>query len=269
MVVSDLRAVLALILDIDGVLYEGERARPGAVELIAHLGREGTPYVLLINNTTRPLGSHVAKLSKLGMPVPADLIVTAAGVVAQTLAGEADPGARCLVIGELGLVEALEQAGFEVTQTDHHRVEYVVVGMDRQLTYQKLKTAALAIRNGAKFISSNPDPAYPDGKDLIPASGAIQAALEATTGVRARVTGKPEPPGFQLAIKRLGSTPAQTGMVGDQLEIDILGARRAGLKGFLVLSSLTPRFVPEAAPVQPDAVFESTLDFYRQWVQRR
>jgi 4-nitrophenyl phosphatase len=93
--------------------------------------------------------------------------------------------------------------------------------------------------------------------------------LEATTGVRARVTGKPEPPGFQLAITRLGSTPSQTGMVGDQLEIDILGARRAGLKGFLVLSSLTPRFVPESAPVQPDAVFESTLDFYRRWAQRR
>jgi 4-nitrophenyl phosphatase len=140
--------------------------------------------------------------------------------------------------------------------------------MDRQLTYEKLKAAALAIRRGAKFISSNPDPAYPDGQELIPASGAIQAALEAATGIRARVTGKPELPGFQMAITRLGSAPAQTGMLGDQLETDILGAKKAGLKGFLILSSLTPCFLPDKAPVQPDAVFESTSDFYSQWTKR-
>lgn len=264
----DLRAVAALILDIDGILYEGHRAMPGAVELITHLTREGTPYVLLSNNTTRPFSSHVAQLTELGMPVAPGSIVTAAYVVAHTLAGEANPGARCLVIGETGLVEALEEAGFQVTQTDPYAVEYVVVGMDRQLTYEKLKAAALAIQSGAKFISSNPDPAYPDGKDLIPASGAIQAALEVATGVRARVTGKPELPGFQVALGQLGSTPDQTGMLGDQLGTDILGAKRAGLKGFLVLSSLTPHFVSDRAPVRPDAIFESTLDFYRQWLAR-
>lgn len=264
----DLRAVAALILDVDGILYEGQRALPGAVELIARLTREGTPYVLLSNNTTRPLSSHLAQLRELGMPVAPGSIVTAANVVANTLASEARPGARCLVIGEAGLLEALEGAGFQVTQTDRHGVDYVVIGMDRQLTYAKLKAAALAIRGGAKFISSNPDPAYPDGKDLIPASGAIQAALEAATGVRARVTGKPELPGFQIALGQLGSTPDQTAMLGDQLETDILGAKRAGLKGFLALSSLTPNFDSGRAPVQPDAIFESTLDFYRRWLAR-
>jgi HAD superfamily hydrolase (TIGR01450 family) len=264
----DLHAIAALILDIDGILYEGQRALPGAVELIAQLTREGTPYVLLSNNTTRPLRSHLAQLTELGMPVPPGSIVTAAYVVAHILAGEARPGTRCLVIGETGLLEALEQVGLRVTQTDSDGVEYVVVGMDRQLSYEKLKAAALAIQSGAKFISSNPDPAYPDGKDLIPASGAIQAALEAATRVRARVTGKPELPGFQIALGQLGSTPNQTAMLGDQLETDILGAKRAGLKGFLVLSSLTPNFVSDRAPVQPDAIFESTSDFYRQWLAR-
>jgi 4-nitrophenyl phosphatase len=264
----DLRAVAALILDIDGILYEGQRALPGAVQLIAHLAREGTPYVLLSNNTTRPLGSHLAQLAGLGMPVASGSIVTAARVVAHVLVGEAGPGARCLVIGEAGLLEALEGAGFEVTQTDPHGVDYVVVGMDRQLTYDKLKAAALAIQGGAQFISSNPDPAYPDGTALIPASGAIQAALEVATGVRARVTGKPELPGFQIALGQLGTTPDQTAMLGDQLETDILGAKRAGLKGLLILSSLTPNFVSDGAPVQPDAIFESTLDFYRQWLAR-
>lgn len=265
----DLHTIKALVLDIDGVLYEGDHALPGAVKLIAHLTREGTPYVLLSNNTTRPFGSHVARLSELGMPVSPELIVTAARVVAHVLATEANPGARCLVVGEQGLIEALQERGFEVTQTEPYDVDYVVVGMDRQLTYEKLKAAALAIRKGASFISSNPDPAYPDGQELIPASGAIQAALEAATGIRARVTGKPELPGFQMALDLLGCLPSQTAMLGDQLEIDILGAKRAGLKGLLIPSSVTPRFIPDEACVQPDAVFDSTLDFYRQWVKRR
>lgn len=258
-----------LVFDIDGVLYEGDRALPGAVELIGHLSRTNVPYVLLTNNTTRPLDDHVERLSQLGMPVPAHSIITAVKITAQILSREAKPGTRCLVIGEAGLIEGLEQAGFEVTQTDHHNVEYVVVGMDRKLTYEKLKAGSLAIRNGARFISTNPDPAYPDGQEIIPASGAIQAALEATTGVQAKVIGKPELPGFKMAINLLGARPAQIGMLGDQLNVDILGAKNAGLNAFLILSSVTPRFCADKAVSQPDAIFESTLDFYQQWLAQK
>jgi 4-nitrophenyl phosphatase len=264
----ELSRIEALVLDIDGVLYEGDRALPGAVELIAELNESSFPYVLLSNNTTRPAARHVAKLLDMGMPVPPSSILTGARVVAQILGGESHSGARCLVIGELGLLEALEQAGFEITQTDHRNVDYVVIGMDRQLTYEKLKTATLAIRNGAHFVSSNVDPIFPDGNDLIPASGTIQAALETATGVKARVTGKPEPLGFQVAMTKLGSRPETTGMVGDQLEVDILGAQRAGLKTFLILSSITPQFCKGRTKISPDDVYESTLAFYQEWVKR-
>lgn len=265
----DLGGVQALLLDIDGTLWEGHQARPGAVELIYHLNHHQTPYALLSNNTTRPLAEHVVRLAELGMRVPRGAIITAAQVAAWTLAEEAEPGTRCLVIGEAGLMAALTDAGFDVTQSDHRRVRYVVIGMDRQLTYAKLKAAALAIRNGAQFISSNPDPAFPNGQEVIPASGAIQAALEATTGVRARVTGKPEPYGFKLAVERLGATLTQTAMLGDQPGTDILGAKRAGLQAYLVLSSVTPFFSPLGAVVEPDAVFDSTWHFYKAWEEQR
>jgi ribonucleotide monophosphatase NagD (HAD superfamily) len=181
------------------------------------------------------------------------------------LAREAAPGTRCLVIGEAGLIEALEGAGFDLTQRDGCEAAYVVVGLDRQLSFEKLKQAARAIWNGAQLISSNPDLVYPDADGLIPASGAIQAALEAATGVQARVIGKPELPGFQIAVRKLGCEPARTAILGDQLEVDILGGLRAGMLTCLVLSSITPSFSPEAAPCQPHRVFESTLDFYQHW----
>jgi len=260
--------VKSLILDVDGVLFEGQRILPGAVELVSHLRQSGTPHIYLSNNTTYPLAYHVEKLSQLGAPVSPDSIITAARVTAQILANEAGSGALCLVIGEQGLHEALHQAGLKVTEYDYKKAEYVVIGMDRQLTFEKLKCAALAIRQGAQFISSNPDPSYPDGMDIIPASGAVQAALEASTGVRARVTGKPALPGFRLALDRLGTSPQVTGLLGDQLEIDIQGALNAGIWSFLVLSSITPQYHPQNGYPRPAAVFESTFDFYKNWLQR-
>jgi HAD superfamily hydrolase (TIGR01450 family) len=261
-----LQQIDALIIDIDGVLYEGGRVLPGAVELIAYLNQHGTPYLFLSNNTTYPFQHHVEKLSRLGVPDPQEVLLTAARITAQVLAAEAEPGTCCFVIGEQGLIEALVQHGFAVTQSDYQSASYVVIGMDRQLTYDKLKWAALAIRAGAHFISSNPDPSYPDGEQVVPASGAVQAALEASTGLRARVTGKPAPYGFQMALERLGSKANRTGMLGDQPEIDIQGAASAGIPAFLVLSSLTPYYRPDNGAAQPVAVFENAQDFYQHWI---
>lgn len=263
-----LRRVNGLILDVDEVLFEGQQALPGAVELAAHLYKNETPHVFLSNNTTYPFQYHLNRLSRLGIRVSPNEIITAARVTAQTLVAEAEPGVCCLVIGERGLVEALSAAGFEITQSAYQRADYVVIGMDRLLTYDKLKCAALAILNGAQFICSNPDPVYPDGKELIPASGAIQAALEISTGIMARVIGKPALPCFELALERLGTCPAQTAMLGDQPDIDIVGAVDAGLHPFLVLSSLTPEYRPHKAKYSPEAIFTSALDFYEHWSMR-
>lgn len=267
-ILSSLREIDALIIDIDGVLYEGNRVLPGGVELIEHLNRHCTPYLFLSNNTTYPFRHHVEKLTRLGVPDPANVLITAARITAQVIAAESEPGTCCFVIGELGLIEALEQSGLKVTQSDYQSASYVVVGMDRQLTYEKLRSAALAIRAGAQFISSNPDPSYPDGEHIVPASGAVQAALEASTGILARLTGKPALPGFQKALEMLGTEASRTGMLGDQPEIDIQGAVNAGLQAILVLSSLTPHYHPGDGDAKPVAVFSSTSDFYKHWSLR-
>jgi 4-nitrophenyl phosphatase len=264
---NDLSHLNALILDIDGVLYEGNHALLGAVELIENLNTNDTPYVLFSNNTTNTIENHLTKLSRLGMRVPAASIITAASIAAKMIAQEAASGTRCFVIGEAGLVEALLKVGLEVTQSEAGDVKYVVIGMDRKLTYEKLKIATRAILNGAQFISTNADPVYMDGDGIIPASGSIQAALEAATGIQARMTGKPEPAGFLLALNQLGCSAEETGMLGDQPEIDLLGASRVGIKTCLIRSSLTAALSPRDSQIVPDAVFNSTLEFYQEWIK--
>jgi 4-nitrophenyl phosphatase len=264
----DLARLQALVLDIDGILYEGNQALPGAVELVSHLNQTGFPYVLFSNNSTRRIGEHVDKLKGLGMDVPVERIITAARIAAHVLAHESKPGRRCLVIGEAGLDEALQGAGFEVTKTEWADVAYVVTGMDRELTYEKLLAASRAIRHGAQLISSNPDPVYPTGDEVIPAAGVVQAAIEVSTGVKARVTGKPEIYGFLMALELLKIPAELIGMVGDQPNIDHSGACRAGMKTLLVLSSLTPAYAPSQMEIQPDGVFENTMAFYKSWIRR-
>lgn len=264
----ELNDIKSLILDIDGILYEGMNAIPGAVELIEDLNKHDTPYVLLSNNTTNTIERHVQKLNQLNMHIPSKAIITAARVAAQLIANESPPGTCCFVIGEAGLIQALQQAGLQVTQSDNGDIKYVVIGMDRQLTYEKLKIAARAIHNGAIFISTNLDPMYMDSDGIIPASGAIQAALETATGIPARMTGKPEPPGFLLAMEQLGFPACETGMLGDQIEIDIRGASRVGIHTFLVLSTLSQFTLDKPGQIIADKTFNSTLDFYHQWIQR-
>jgi HAD superfamily hydrolase (TIGR01450 family) len=257
-----------LVLDIDGILFEGNKCLPGAVDLIDHLKKTATSYVLLSNNSAKRLEDHYEILQSLGMETPIGRIITAARITAEVLSREALPGVRCLVIGEAGLVEELERMGFEVTRSDYRKVTHVVVGMDRNLTYDKLLTGSMAIRRGAQFISSNPDPVYYDGDEIIPASGAIQAALEVSTGVKARVTGKPEIYGYKLALEALGLPAERVGMVGDQPKTDHLGAQRAGMKRLLVLSSLTPNYSPEEIGGWVDGIYANTQDFTTEWINR-
>jgi len=265
---KELKHIEAFVLDVDGTLIEGGKPLYGAIDFIDHLNNENIPYIILTNNSTKPVAKLVDKLTKMGFKVQPSSILTAADIVAGVLKSEAKQGERCLVIGEHGISHAIHAAGFEVVKSGFNQIDYVVIGMDRQLTYDKLKDATLAIRNGARFFSSNADPVFLDVNGVIPASGAIQAALEYATGKKARVTGKPQPSGFKMAMKMMGSTPTNTAMIGDQLEVDIRGAKGVGMKAFLVLSSLAPRLSKAGALTVPDSVYENIMDFYRHWIAR-
>jgi len=253
--------IKSLIIDLDGVLYRGDEPIEGAREFIAFLQREGIPFLLLTNNSTRTPSQYVEKLAGMGIAIKESDVLTSAQATAMYLEKVAPPGAPVYAIGEDGLRAALN-ARYTFTE---EKADFVVVGMDSKLTYEKLKIATLLIRGGARFIATNPDKTLPTEEGLIPGNGAILAALEAATGVSPLVIGKPEPTIFDLALARMGTGKEGAAVIGDRLETDILGGRRAGLLTILVLSGATSRQDLETSPVQPDLVFEDVKQLYEAW----
>jgi 4-nitrophenyl phosphatase len=256
---SDLQAA---ILDMDGVLYRGDTPLPGAPQLVAWLAEERLPFLLLTNNSTLDPAAYELKLAQMGIDVPADQIITSAVATADFLTTRLAVGAHVYVIGEDGLQATIAARGFVITDRDP---QAVVVGLDRQLTYAKLRTATLAIRSGAAFIATNTDRTLPTEIGEVPGAGAIVAALEAATGVAPTIVGKPEPPMMAMAIARMGKPNADTVAIGDRLETDIAGGHRLGLPTVLLLSGVTRVPPPAGATPQPTWVFADAAELLAAW----
>jgi len=255
---SSLQDISAFIIDMDGVLYRGSTMVPGAAEFIAFLREQGKKFLLLTNNSSRTPVQYVEKLARMGIEIDEGRIFTSAQATALYLRQKAKPGTRVYVIGMDGIREALTAEGFVLSEDS--KVDFVVVGMDTTVTYEKLKKAALAIRAGAKFIGTNPDKTLPTEEGLVPGNGAILAAIQTATDVEPLIIGKPQKPIFEIALARLQSRPEETAVIGDRLETDILGGLQAGLKTILVLSGATDKDLLESSEVQPDWVFESVKE---------
>jgi len=162
-----------------------------------------------------------------------------------------------------GLIEALKEAGFDLThgeQVPEHDVVAVAAGMDRDLTYEKVKIAIRLIFNGAEFVATNTDGTYPTPDGLSPGTGMIIGALQASSGVMPTVIGKPERAIFEAAMKALDADVATTAMIGDRLETDILGAQRVGIATIGVLSGVSTKEQLVGNEIQPDVVYESIAE---------
>ncbi|HSJ52236.1 MAG TPA: HAD-IIA family hydrolase [Anaerolineae bacterium] len=257
-----LRSIRHLIVDMDGVLYRGAEMIPGAPQLLTFLRQQGIGFVLATNNGTRTPQQFVDKLAGMGVEVEPAEILTSAQATAGYLAGIAPPGTRVFVVGMDGLRTALQGAGFELVE---HDPEYVVAGMDFKICYERLAQATLHVRAGAGFVATNPDLTFPSERGIVPGAGALLALLEAATGVKPHVIGKPETAMMEQAMLRLGAARETTAALGDRLETDILAGRRAGLRTLLVLSGITDRPLLAASEMQPDLVFENVADLWATW----
>jgi HAD superfamily hydrolase (TIGR01450 family) len=168
---------------------------------------------------------------------------------------------RVYVVGEEGLVEELKLAGLELAGPEE--AECVVVGLDRGLTYSKLEGALRCLSRGALLVATNGDPTLPTERGLAPGAGAILAALEAAAGRRAdAVVGKPNAFMYELALREHGIRPGEALAVGDRLDTDVEGAKRAGLAAALVLTGAAKLSDLERARVKPDFVLGSIRDLF-------
>jgi 4-nitrophenyl phosphatase len=257
-----LATITHLIIDMDGVLYLGDQPMRGLREFFAFLRECNIRFILATNNSTRTPQAYVEKLAGMGVTVSPKEILVSGQATARFLAREYAPGTRVHVFGMPSLKQAMLDEGFVLADED---VQLVVASMDREVTYEKLKRATLLIRGGARFIATNLDPTNPSEEGLLPGTGSMIAALETASGTRAQAIGKPQPTMYQLAMEQMGASPETTAAIGDRVDTDILGGKKAGLTTICVLSGSSSR--AEAEAVETDLIFDDIAHLLETWQQ--
>ena len=239
-----------ILLDVDGVVRLGPAPIPGAGETVAALVAKGIAIGFVTNNAALTPEQMAQRLGDVGVPAAPEQIVTSASAAAALL----QPGTRCLVIGMEGLRTALALRGCPMVD-DPAQAQAVVVGFDRNLVWDDLRRATLALGAGARFVATNDDPSFPSHEGLWPGNGAIVAALERSCGRQAEVAGKPHPPLLRAAAARFGREPIL--FVGDRHSTDIVGGAALGWDTALVLTGVTAAADVAGLRPAPTYVLES------------
>ncbi|WP_343600899.1 HAD-IIA family hydrolase [Mycobacterium sp.] len=235
-----------LLLDLDGTVFHGHRLTDGAAEALAAVpGRT----LFVTNNASRSAEQVAAHLSDLGLPTPADAVVTSAQSAARVLAAQLPPRSRVLVVGTESLADEVAAVGLRPVRRFHDEPDAVVQGHSAETGWADLAEAALAIRAGALWVAANADPTLPSERGLLPGNGSMVAALRTATESEPQVAGKPSPALIADALAR-GDFRAPL-VVGDRLDTDIAAANAAGLPSLLVLTGASSaRDAVNAVPAQ-------------------
>lgn len=239
-------ALWSWAFDLDGVLWRGRQPIAGSVEAVKRVMATGAPVAFVTNNSYATVAAQQSKLAGIGLDVEGRVISSAMAAASLLQAGE-----RVFVLGGPGVVEAVEARDAVVVPADTVRdgsatVESVIVGLDRELSYERLSAAVVAARSGARLIATNLDPTYPTENGFLPGGGSIVAAVERATDQTALVAGKPHEPQAELVRAMLGSDGI---MVGDRPDTDGAFARTMGYRFGLVLTGVT---ASSDLPVNPE-----------------
>ncbi|MGF0070113.1 TIGR01457 family HAD-type hydrolase [Streptococcus orisratti] len=242
------------LIDLDGTIYKGKSRIPAGERFIARLQERGIPYLLVTNNTTRtPEMVQNMLASQFNVKTPIETIYTATMATVDYM-NDMKRGKTAYVIGEKGLKDAIAQAGY---QEDIEHPAYVVVGLDTDLTYEKLAIATLAIQKGSMFIGTNPDLNIPTERGLMPGAGSLINLLQSATRVEPVIIGKPKAIIMNKSLDVLGVARHEAVMVGDNYLTDIMAGIKNDIATLLVTTGFTkPEEVPNL-PVQPDHVLAS------------
>jgi HAD superfamily hydrolase (TIGR01457 family) len=239
--------IKSLILDMDGVLWKADTPIGNLPEIFTQIHNRDLKVLFATNNGSMTPHQYVERFSKYGVQVTENQIVTSALSVAYMLQQIIPHGGPVFAIGELGVMNALREKGFEPLSVDNaEKALAVVVGIDRQITYDKVCEATLLVRRGLPFYATNPDKTFPTPRGEIPGAGAWISVITTATGIEPVYAGKPYTYLGELALARLGTRKEETLVVGDRLETDIAAGQALGCPCALVLSGVSTRSQAEA-----------------------
>lgn len=250
-----------LILDMDGVLWVDTAPIGNLPDIFARIQELGLAVSMATNNSTSTVDMYVDRLRKFGVQVEPWQVVTSSLAAVEMMSRHLPQGAPVFAIGEKGLLDVLQAAHFELLTVEQARsAEAVVVGFDRQVTFEKMNEATLLIRAGKPFFATNPDKTFPTPRGQIPGAGAWISVLTTATNVQPSFAGKPYPFILEMALKRMGTSRVQTFVVGDRLETDIAGGQALGCPTALVLSGVSTPAQARAWEPKVDIIATSLTD---------
>lgn len=255
--------IKGLIIDMDGVLWKDSEPLGSLSKVFEKIRDLGLNFILATNNASRTVEEYQQKLNRFGVQLEGWQIINSAQAVGIYLSDHYPCGSKVYVVGQPSLKTTIASYGFKIVNEDDEDIRAVVASMDFELSYEKLKHAALLIRSGCEFIGTNPDATYPTPEGLLPGSGTVIGALEIASGKEAKIIGKPQPLLYQMALNRLELAPDETLAIGDRLETDIAGAKEAGMHTALVLTGVSTRKQAERFTPPPDIIAQdlTTLIF--------
>ncbi len=233
-----MKAYKGYLIDLDGTMYKGSQKIEGAAEFIDYLNQNDIPHIYVTNNSTKAPVDVVDKLASFDISAQPQEVVTSAMATADYISGE-HPGATVYMLGGTGLATALEESELQLKDDIH--VDYVVIGLDEAVNYEKLTKATLAVQNGATFISTNPDPSIPKEQGFLPGNGSITSVVTVSSKQTPIFIGKPETPIMEKALEMLQLDKSEVAMIGDLYDTDIMSGIHVGMDTIHVQTGVTSK----------------------------
>jgi 4-nitrophenyl phosphatase len=249
--------IKSLILDMDGVLWKADTPIGDLPAIFDCVHARNLKVAFATNNGTHTPGQYVERLSRLGVTIESWQVITSALGIANLLTQRFPSGGPIFAIGGPGVLTALKENGFDLLSIeDAKHAHAVVMGIDLQINFEKMREATLLVRQGVPFFATNPDKTFPTPRGEIPGAGAWVSVIVTATGMEPIYAGKPAPYLIDLARQRLGTEKEETLVVGDRLETDIAGGQAAGCPCALVLSGVSTREQAEMWKPKVDVIVE-------------
>ena len=244
------------IIDMDGVLYHGNKLLEGVKEFVDWLVAEEKKFVFLTNSSERTPKELKEKLYRLGVSVEKDVFYTSALATAMFLNSQ-HPKGSAYIIGEAGLINALYDVGYTMNNVNP---DYVVIGESRSYSYDTVEKAINLVLKGAKLIGTNPDTTGPGENGIVPATKSLVAPIEIATGKKAYFVGKPNPLMMRNALKKIQVDREHSIIIGDRMDTDIIAGIESEIDTLLVLSGISNNETVNQFPYQPKYILSGVKD---------
>jgi len=255
-IAEKIRSKLGFIIDMDGVIYHGNKLLDGVNQFVDWLEDSGKKYLFLTNSSERTQKELHEKLKRLGVNAGEDHFYTSALATASFLASQ-NPNGSAYVIGDAGLIHALYSVGYTINNVNP---DYVVVGDTHGYNFEKIELAVNLVLKGARLIGANPDISGPVENGISPSTKALIAPIEIATGKKAYYVGKPNPLMMRIALKKLEVQREEAIVVGDRMDTDIRAGLESEIDTLLVLSGITSRHEIDNFPYRPHYVLNGVID---------